>query len=44
MSIFSPISKNLLNQIKMEDFNSLDWEKTIDNTKVKKSLEDVDKK
>ena len=44
MSIFSPISKNLLNQIKMEEFNSLDWEKTIDNTKVKKSLEDVDKK
>lgn len=28
----------------MEEFNSLDWEKTIDNTKVKKSLEDVDKK
>ena len=37
MSIFSPIPKNLLNQIKMEEINSLDWEEPIDNAQIKKS-------
>lgn len=37
MSIFSPISKNLLNQIKMEEINSLDWEKEATQDVVKEA-------